>query len=287
MTPDAFVDGLLGQFKAQSQEEAQESSLFADYLGAIEEDGFAPPVLKRAYKAILRNHMTPWLPKVAEVLRYCRDARDAEAFDRIRSGGKEEARSESAGVERGPGGSISTTVAFTRKIHRACGKTENAEKFRFVWVLVKENYAHLPLTKLEARLIAAARFLSQGCTPAAAVQKAFDEDAGEGARKVGGDPWTAERVEEADRLIQSDVGVRAAQEGWIIALHDWCRENRELPGVDRAAKIRAAALQRAEQRAEWARTAEGTPRSLSATAVERARQAKDGRLAKVALGAVR
>jgi hypothetical protein len=278
MTPIEFIEGLLRQFKAQAQDEnIQRDELFADYLEAVEEGAFSPTVLARAYRSILRGHLTPWLPKVAECLRYCQDAKDAEAWERQRSDPPPDTGP--AGVERRPDGGIATTVAFTRKIHLACGKTENAEKFKFVWAIVKERYAGLSMAKLETRLIAAARFLSKGHTPREAVEKAFTEEAGEGARKMGGDPWSSERIEEADRLIQSDLGRQAAQEGWIVALHDYCRENRELPGIDRAAKLRKAAFERIAQREEWA-LAGRFPKIIEPVA--RAMAAKQARLTRIA-----
>lgn len=279
MTPENFIEGLLSQFKAQAQDEGQTDRLFADYLQAVREEGFSAPVLDRAYKIILRQHLTPWLPKVAEVLRYCQAAKDAEAWEKQKRS-EPDPDPASFGIERGPGGSIATTVAFTRKIHRACGKTENAEKFKFVWRIVKEEYAGLSLTKLEVRLLAAARFLSMGHPPREAVEKAFTEEAGEGARKVGGDPWSADRVAEADELIRSDIGRQAAHEGWIVALHDYCRENRELPGIDRAGRLRKAALRRAAQREEWASLGV-SPKILAPVA--RAMDAKRARLTRIAM----
>ena len=41
--------------------------------------------------------------------------------------------------------------------------------------------------------------------------------------------WSRERVAEADALICSDLGVEACMDGWIGALHDFCRENQRLP----------------------------------------------------------
>ena len=281
MTPEEFVEGLLGQFKAQGEQAAQTDRIGPDYIEAIDEGGFSSSVLERAYRSILRGHLTPWLPKVAECLRYCQDAKDAEAWERQRAARKDNAPPDTgpAGIERRPDGGVATTVAFTRKIHMACGKTENAEKFKFVWAIVKERYAGLSTAKLEARLISAARFLSKGHPPRAAVEMAFEEEAGEGARKMGGDPWSAERIEEADGLIQSDLGRQAAQEGWIIALHDYCRENRELPGIDRAVKLRKAAFARKAQREEWSRAGQ-FPRILEPVA--RALSAKQSRLTRIA-----
>lgn len=41
--------------------------------------------------------------------------------------------------------------------------------------------------------------------------------------------WSKERIAEANRLIASEMGRAAAREGWVFALHSFCRENRRLP----------------------------------------------------------
>lgn len=55
--------------------------------------------------------------------------------------------------------------------------------------------------------------------------------------------WSREAFEAADRLIQSDMGRKAAHEGWINDLHDFCRQHRRLPVPKEQSKlIRAARL---------------------------------------------
>lgn len=41
--------------------------------------------------------------------------------------------------------------------------------------------------------------------------------------------WSKARIAEADRLISCEMGRAAAREGWVFALHSFCRENRRLP----------------------------------------------------------
>lgn len=41
--------------------------------------------------------------------------------------------------------------------------------------------------------------------------------------------WSAEAQRIADRLIQSELGRRAAREGWVVPLWDYCRRARALP----------------------------------------------------------
>jgi len=44
--------------------------------------------------------------------------------------------------------------------------------------------------------------------------------------------WTPEAIKKADELIQCKLGQRAADEGWIFALHTFCRKNSRLPMAD-------------------------------------------------------
>jgi hypothetical protein len=41
--------------------------------------------------------------------------------------------------------------------------------------------------------------------------------------------WSPEAVTKADQLVAGDLGRQAAQEGWILALHDHCRRYGRLP----------------------------------------------------------
>lgn len=55
--------------------------------------------------------------------------------------------------------------------------------------------------------------------------------------------WSQDRIAWADRLIQSEMGRRAAREGWISTLHDFIRVNNRMPKADHeiATCIRIAA----------------------------------------------
>lgn len=48
----------------------------------------------------------------------------------------------------------------------------------------------------------------------------------EGERHV---EWSPEAMAQARRLIQSEMGRKAAREGWILSLHDYCRKHGDLP----------------------------------------------------------
>lgn len=41
--------------------------------------------------------------------------------------------------------------------------------------------------------------------------------------------WTPEAIKKADELIQCKLGQRAADEGWVFALHTFCRKKGRLP----------------------------------------------------------
>lgn len=41
--------------------------------------------------------------------------------------------------------------------------------------------------------------------------------------------WSDERVRLADDLVMTETGRRAAREGWILALHDFCRREMRMP----------------------------------------------------------
>ncbi len=66
--------------------------------------------------------------------------------------------------------------------------------------------------------------------------------------------WDTRRIEAANRLIRSEVGRRAADEGWIVALWDFCREHERWPGRFEAEALKAASVRR---RCEIAEAIEG------------------------------
>jgi hypothetical protein len=45
----------------------------------------------------------------------------------------------------------------------------------------------------------------------------------------------------ADKLIVSDLGRLAADEGWVLALHDFCRHNHRLPNQTEQHRCKRAA----------------------------------------------
>jgi len=54
--------------------------------------------------------------------------------------------------------------------------------------------------------------------------------------------WSVDRVKKADALIKCAMGRRAAQEGWIFALHSFIRENERLPGQHEIGPIKMTAI---------------------------------------------
>lgn len=107
-----------------------------------------------------------------------------------------------------------------------------------------------------------------------ACRSAQDEIAGEAKREnddrrqtaKSKDPWSPERLKQADRMINSDVGRQAAEEGWIISLHDFCREQGRIPNRFEAEKVRSAALIRKAEREERERNFGGNPRMIQSVA---------------------
>ena len=97
------------------------------------------------------------------------------------------------------------------------------------------------------------------------------------------DPWSDKRLKQADGMIAGDLGRLAAQEGWIIELHDFCREEERLPTKIEAEKIHKAFLRRKAERERRARLFGGNPKIIRTMA--RAMEAKTVKLSKIANGA--
>lgn len=53
--------------------------------------------------------------------------------------------------------------------------------------------------------------------------------------------WTKHAIAKADALIVSDIGRRAADAGWVLALHDFCRKRGRLPLPHEIDKLRQSA----------------------------------------------
>lgn len=85
------------------------------------------------------------------------------------------------------------------------------------------------------------------------------------------------RMEVAKRLIHSDMGRRAADEGWIIGLYDFCERELRLPGPEEEARLVSAG------RALAARMASYGDDPIGRSAL-RAIEGKTRRLARIARG---
>lgn len=53
--------------------------------------------------------------------------------------------------------------------------------------------------------------------------------------------WQPAAKARADRLIQSEMGRKAAREGWILSLHDYCRKHNELPPYTEVSRLKEMA----------------------------------------------
>ena len=121
-----------------------------------------------------------------------------------------------------------------------------------------------------------------------ACRSAQDEIAGEAKREndnrrqsaKSNDPWSPERVHLADGMMRSEIGREAAREGWIVSLHDFCREDGRLPNKFEAERVRSAALARKAERERREREFGGNPKLIQVVA--KAMEAKRARLSALA-----
>jgi len=75
-------------------------------------------------------------------------------------------------------------------------------------------------------------------TPAQIVTACEDAKPEPAPVQTKNDPaWSAAAFADADRLLKSDMGHRAAREGWALGLHDYCRKHRCLPTPAKIATI--------------------------------------------------
>jgi len=56
------------------------------------------------------------------------------------------------------------------------------------------------------------------------------------------DDWLPHRVDTASKMICSEIGRRAAQEGWLLGLWDFCRKNERHPNSFEADKVKKDSL---------------------------------------------
>jgi hypothetical protein len=83
-------------------------------------------------------------------------------------------------------------------------------------------------------------------------------------------------------MMNSDIGRLAAEEGWIVHLHDWCRENARLPNRFEGEKVRATGLGIRAEREHMARGAGASHPIVKSGS--RALEAKRSRLVQIAVG---
>lgn len=67
--------------------------------------------------------------------------------------------------------------------------------------------------------------------------KMHEENAPERKKEIPYPEWSKERIAEADRMIRCEMGETAAREGWVLGLHDFCRNHRRLPKPNEIAKL--------------------------------------------------
>lgn len=97
--------------------------------------------------------------------------------------------------------------------------------------------------------------------------------------------WLPQRVKAADRMMNSDIGRKAADEGWIIVLHDFCRVNGRLPEAGgEASTLRLQGLSWKHWYENAKSSAEGKAAPALIAPIARAFAAKAKRLTEAAYG---
>ena len=94
--------------------------------------------------------------------------------------------------------------------------------------------------------------------------------------------WTREAIAKADVLIQSDLGKIAAQQGWIGALHTFCRKHGHLPYGDDVERVKQT--QRDFILSKRSCEKGGWPLAKALLALANSMDDKAEKLAKIALG---
>jgi hypothetical protein len=74
------------------------------------------------------------------------------------------------------------------------------------------------------------------------------------------DEWSPEAFKAADKLLNSDIGRRAADENWHWQLWDWMRKNRRWPNTMEAAKIKAHSSAQIAETSSFIKDAEAADR---------------------------
>lgn len=72
-------------------------------------------------------------------------------------------------------------------------------------------------------------------------QKIREDNAPERSTAEPYPEWSKRRIAEADLMLASELGRQAAREGWVLSMHDFCRNNRRLPRAHEIGKLIAAA----------------------------------------------
>jgi hypothetical protein len=96
------------------------------------------------------------------------------------------------------------------------------------------------------------------------------------------DPGSPERILLANKMLLSEGGQQAAEEGWVIPFHDFCRTQGRLPTRFEAADLKSR-WQEWQRRNQSMVEKDGLPRVIRA--IRKALEAKRTRLTAIALGA--
>lgn len=126
---------------------------------------------------------------------------------------------------------MSTWIARLRTLYGE-PDTDNLEAYLNEFREVFEGYADAVMDKAVSRLRIERKFKTWPTI--GEFKKCADACLGDVQRPTrvpwGHDPtWSKECVKQAYALIKSPMGVRAGEEGWILAMWHFCRENQRVP----------------------------------------------------------
>jgi hypothetical protein len=105
--------------------------------------------------------------------------------------------------------------------------------------------------------------------------------ASEGRHRQGHhDDWDDARIKRADHLIQSNIGITAAKEGWLLSLWDFCRKEERWPNRLESEKMCSEFKKRVQETNEYfnKELAAGRPMMKTVKGYFASREARQSRL---------
>lgn len=164
------------------------------------------------------------------------------------------------------------SVSFLQPMLRHFKLPQGANADPAAWQLDYEEalsfYSDRVLEFAAKKLIFAERKTAMFPVPAECL-KACKEVHGEFAKpepkRKGHDEWSPEAIRRADELLCSDIGRRAADEGWVWQLWDFLRRQQRWPNGQEAANLKAHSTAQNTETSEFIAAEEQKERLSSAT----------------------